>query len=475
MARKPLKGKSLAEVNPELAKQWHPTKNGDLTPFDFSSGSDYKAWWKCNKGEDHEWRTNVYKRSSGRGCSICSGRKVVNSNCLSTTHPEIANQWHPTKNGELTPHNVSYGSNKEVWWRCNKGDDHIWQTKVAKRSGGESCTICSGRKIVKSNCLATTHPKIANQWHSKLNHPISPIQITKGMIATYWWKCDEGNDHIWEASPNNRTRGKGCPICSGNKVVNSNCLSTTHPEIANQWHPTKNGELTPNDVSFGSDKNIWWKCNKGDDHEWETTVSHRSEGTNCPICCGQDVVISNSLYTLNPILAKEWHPTKNGELTPLDITLNSGKVFWWKCINSEDHIWIASVAARNYGNGCPSCTEYGFNRSEDALFYIRKINLDNGKQALKFGITNNMDGGREKQQSRNVEGSVNTILREKVSGEIALDIENLCKKCFGKKGFLTKEEFPDGFTETIKYSDENLNKIKSMINDVLTEKAEKNS
>ena len=101
------------------------------------------------------------------------------------------------------------------------------------------------------------------------------------------------------------------------------------------------------------------------------------------------------------------------------------------------------------------------------------ISLDNGRQALKFGITNNMDGDREKQQIRHVKGSVKTILREKVSVETALDIENLCKKHFGRKGYLTVQEFPDGFSETIKYSEENLNKIKSIVDEVLTEKAEK--
>jgi len=39
MARKPPKGKSLAELNPKLAKQWHTSKNGDLTPFDFFAKS----------------------------------------------------------------------------------------------------------------------------------------------------------------------------------------------------------------------------------------------------------------------------------------------------------------------------------------------------------------------------------------------------------------------------------------------------
>ena len=92
MARKPPKGKSLAEVNPELAKEWHPTKNGDLTTMDVTAGSAKKVWWKCDKGVDHEWEATIVKRNRGRKCPICSGQKVVKSNCLATTHPEIAKQ-----------------------------------------------------------------------------------------------------------------------------------------------------------------------------------------------------------------------------------------------------------------------------------------------------------------------------------------------------------------------------------------------
>ena len=59
MPRKPPKGKSLAEVNPELAKQWHPTKNDDLTPFNVTTGSKKKVWWKYDKAHDHEWEATV--------------------------------------------------------------------------------------------------------------------------------------------------------------------------------------------------------------------------------------------------------------------------------------------------------------------------------------------------------------------------------------------------------------------------------
>ena len=36
-------------------------------------------------------------------------------------------------------------------------------------------------------------------------------------------------------------------------------LSVTHPDLAKEWHPTKNGELTPNDVTAGSDKKNYVK------------------------------------------------------------------------------------------------------------------------------------------------------------------------------------------------------------------------
>jgi hypothetical protein len=47
--------------------------------------------------------------------------------------------------------------------------------------------------------------------------------------------------------------------------------------LAKQWHPTKNGKLTPSDVGAGSTKKVWWKCNKGDDHEWVASIVNRKK------------------------------------------------------------------------------------------------------------------------------------------------------------------------------------------------------
>jgi len=355
MARKPPKGKSLAEVNPELAKEWHPTKNGDLSSFDFTKGSNNKVWWKCPVSEDHEWEAIINNRNRGKGCAVCSGHIVVLSNCLSTLNPDLSKEWHPTKNKNLTPFDVGIGWKEKVWWKCSKGEDHEWESNVYNRHRGSGCPVCKGDKVVLSNCLATTHPDLAKEWHSTKNGDLSTYDVCGGHTK-HWWKCSKGEDHEWETSIINRKSGTGCPICSGNKVVLSNCLATTHPEIAKEWHSTMNGDLTPFDISFGAITKFWWKCSKGEDHEWESTIPNRVRGYGCLVCSGYKVVISNCLATTNPDLAKEWHPTKNGDLTSYDVCKGGHTKFWWKCSKGEDHEWESNISNRLKGSGCAVCS-----------------------------------------------------------------------------------------------------------------------
>ncbi|MFX0051408.1 MAG: zinc-ribbon domain-containing protein [Candidatus Hermodarchaeota archaeon] len=103
------KKKCLSDF-PDLMKEWHPTKNNDLFPDKISYRSYKKVWWKCSKGPDHEWMTFVYSRTTGRGCPFCAGKKLSVANSLSTLFSQIAKEWHPTKNNNLNPDQVTYGS-----------------------------------------------------------------------------------------------------------------------------------------------------------------------------------------------------------------------------------------------------------------------------------------------------------------------------------------------------------------------------
>ena len=353
------KDKILNVYNPELAQQWHPTKNGNLKPSDISINYNKKVWWKCSKGEDHEWENTVYLRNKGIGCPVCSNHKIVKSNCLATINPELAKQWHPSRNGKLSPHNVGAGSGKKVWWKCSKAEDHEWEASISSRKNGTACPYCANQKIALSNCLATTYPQIAEQWHPTKNGKLTPFNVSAGSKRKVWWKCPKGDDHEWEAIIESRTRyNYGCSVCSNNTIVKSNCLATLNPKLAAEWNSLKNGNLTPSDVGPNSHKKVWWKCPKGDDHAWEASIISRNiKGAGCPICVNQKIVKSNSLAVLNPNLAKEWHPTKNGKLTPSDVGTGYNKKVWWKCSKCNNYEWEASPNSRtSKGTGCPACT-----------------------------------------------------------------------------------------------------------------------
>lgn len=211
----PLAGETdLATLYPQLAHQWHPAKNGGLTPDQVLPGSHRKVWWICEKG--HEWQASVDSRVSGSGCPVCSGRKVVpGENDLTTQFPQLAAQWHPTKNGALSPQQVTSCSNRKVWWECERG--HAYQAAVAARTMSRSgCPYCAGRKVLAGfNDLATKFPDLAAQWHPVLNGNLGPDMVTPGSRRKVWWECPLG--HVWKAVIYSRTGTNkcGCPICSG--------------------------------------------------------------------------------------------------------------------------------------------------------------------------------------------------------------------------------------------------------------------
>jgi DNA-directed RNA polymerase subunit RPC12/RpoP len=275
MLPSPLPGSSLADQNVELAKEWHPSKNGRLTPDNVTPASNKKVWWQCKKG--HEWESLVGNRSKSQGCPYCSGRIAFGDNCLAKVNPHVAKEWHPSKNGKLAPENVTPKSNKKAWWQCDKG--HEWEAVVSSRSKS-GCPYCAGNRVTKETSLAAKKPQLANEWHPAKNGKLTPEDVTPGSNQKAWWQCDKG--HEWEAVICSRSNGSGCPYCSGRRVFEDNCLATVNPRLAKEWHPTENGELTPKDVMPMSHERVWWQCDKG--HAWQARIADRSKRAGCPYC-----------------------------------------------------------------------------------------------------------------------------------------------------------------------------------------------
>lgn len=242
------------------------------------------------------------------------------------------------------------------------------------------------------------HPryeKLLGEFHPTKNGDLKLSDFSYGSGVKLWWKCYDTihNDHEWESSINRRTclSEENCPCCSGHKVVLSNCFATTHVELAKQFHPTKNGNLTPYDFTSGSAEKVWWFCTDTDarDHEWDALVKDRTNGHGCSCCSGHKTVLSNCLATLNSELAKTWHPTKNGILTPFDVVLCSNKKVWWMCENK--HEWPANISSRSSsGNGCPFCNESRGEKYISNILHKNFIKYEFEKQFPKCKHINNL-------------------------------------------------------------------------------------
>ena len=165
--------------------------------------------------------------------------------------------------------------------------------------------------------------------------------------------CDVADDHIYDMDITSKaTQNQGCPMCSGRRIVKSNCLASTYPEISKEFHPTKNGKITPSDFTPGTGKSFWWLCPEG--HSYEHTPQKRFP-TFCPKCDVKKVSEDRNFLALFPEEAKEWHLTKNGDKKPEDYMPSTHTQAWWQCSKNKEHEWESVIANKSKGHGCPIC------------------------------------------------------------------------------------------------------------------------
>ena len=267
--------------------------------------------------------------------------------------PELLAQWDKERNLPLSPGEISSGSERKVWWRCERG--HNWMASITSRVSLErGCPYCASQRVISGETdLVSRYPEVARRWHPNKNGATTPDQIMPHTHKRYWWRCEKG--HEWQVSPSALIQGSGCPYCAGKKAIPGQTdLVTLRPDLATEWHPEKNGKLTAQQVSPGSTKKVWWLCGRG--HPYQSYVFSRSEGTGCPYCAGKKVWPGfNDLATCFPHLAQQWHASLNGELSPQDVTKGSHKLVWWEC--QEGHVWKAAVFSRTRAKAanCPVC------------------------------------------------------------------------------------------------------------------------
>lgn len=269
---------SLAENNPNLIKEWHPTKNTSITPTEVTSGSDKKVWWLCSKG--HEWQATISSRVNGNGCPECAKE-------LSTSFPEQAILYYLSKVTEAENRKKVFGYEIDIYlpelsagveynswyYHHNRKEFDNKKQKVLKENGirlirieeYEEQTINIDKETSEDiicfsnrNKKKTAVESIIHKVLELLELPHLDINVERDEIKIY-------SQYI--------------------ELKKSNSVAKKYPWLLNEWNYEKNQSLSPWSISYGSDKKVWWKCKKCN-HEWQAAVSSRRK-SGCPRCAGR--------------------------------------------------------------------------------------------------------------------------------------------------------------------------------------------
>ena len=259
--------KTLGYLRPALTAQWHPEKNGALTPWDVTAFSGRKVWWICEYG--HEWMSAVYHRSYGTGCPVCASERK-------TSFAEQA-IWFYLK--QLTPAWNRYReTGKEI-------DIYLPELQIGIEHNG-------------SYYHKEKAQEDAEKIHFFREKGIRILTVKEGTTQnitgdTITYHCSRTDSLNWAIDSLTEILGfgkTGANVADNAQKIYEQylflkkeiSLAGTRPELAAQWHPTRNGGLKPEMVSAVSGKQVWWRCEVG--HEWQAQILSRTQGTGCPHC-----------------------------------------------------------------------------------------------------------------------------------------------------------------------------------------------
>ena len=330
----------------------------------------------CN----HVYSVTPSKILSGRKCPKCARRITrTNEEFLKDVSNLVGNEY-------VVLDEIVLESKKIRFQHISCG--HIFLATPSRFTADKQpirCPRCAGKVADENNCLATVRSDLLLEWDYERNR-IKPTEVLPYSEKSVYWICEKG--HNWKAIIKSRSNGNGCPYCSNRRVLKGfNDLETINPALAKEWHPIKN-EKHPFEVMSCSGKKYWWVCKNG--HEWKSTLSNRAKGSSCPICSGHSLLKGfNDLATINPALAKEWHPDRNKK-TPCNVRVGSHEQVWWRC--SKGHDWRTAIKSRSSGNGCPICNESRGEREISKILnyyqisFIPQYRIDEckNKRALPF-------------------------------------------------------------------------------------------
>ena len=427
----PAPGNSMrARYAPNLVLSFDLDANIPDTPDSVGHGSKREFYWRCLLDSGHPSYPRSLPSRRKRACPLCES--------LIGTHPDIADQWHPTRNGDLTPADVTPGYSSRVWWQCSRG--HEWQAVVATRTNqGNACPDCVlshrsaaevklwaelqavlgptlgvgtvlhhqrlqgvSSRLAKVDIVLVLNDRLVAveydgaYWHREREAPdrrksdeirevghllirarekplnalhehdvefatTDPVEVATAVfsrLAALGWlplaALLAAQDYIGQSRLRGSELAKELLADVAHADLGPSSLAETHPWLASEWDEEANGELTPRHVRGDWSRKVWWRCPLGDLFD-ESPGARISRGRHCPFCAGKRVNERNCLATQFPHLARELAGSDG--VTAWQVYAGGHRTVEWCCsVESCGYRWFTEVKQRTQvGTGCPAC------------------------------------------------------------------------------------------------------------------------
>ena len=291
--------------------------------------------------------------------------------CIKHHREDILNRWDYDKN-HCTPKDVSHGSAKSFWFKCDKCSYHRSELTIL-------FTITCGDynkplKCIQCNSIAQyiidKYGDLNKVWSDK-NGDLDPWTINKGSKRKVWLKCTKTNYHCdYNTRVSHFTNMHECPYCAGMKVNPKDSLAQyiieqfPNKSLYDIWDNEKNGDLDPWSIGRGSNTRIWIKCQEKDYHgSYSILTSNFTQGKRCSYCVGKHTVHpkdSLGQYVIDnyeeEFLWRIW--SNKNDKSPFEFMPRSSKEVWLKCPNKKHEDYKRSCFLSTIANyKCPKCSK----------------------------------------------------------------------------------------------------------------------
>ncbi len=218
--------------------------------------------------------------------------KIIKDNNFTIYYPELLDEWDYERNDGLLPESLSVGSNKKVWWKCKKCGSSF-TTSIGRKIEYINCPYCSAKKVNETNSLEKRFPNLMKYWDKEKNVGILPSELYYSSRKNVWWICENcGLSYRMPVCSRIKAKTNYCFDCKHKHIGDMNRINSTNnknnllikrSDLVKEWDYEKNFPLTPDVLTIGSGKKVWWKCSCCG-NEWQAAVYNRTNGNGCPKC-----------------------------------------------------------------------------------------------------------------------------------------------------------------------------------------------